>query len=232
MATALSEARNGTASGHQTTAWKQGIHDAWSRVANAAGCCVFLVTREGVYRTGAKTTAVALNVSVESMVGKSVSDYFPPEIAASFREWIREALDADSRGEEEPRRHHMVLFGRVWSMLLHATDDWLTAARIVIVAANPSAQPVELEFIVGEARKARDRKLILGGIAELSVPELEVFALVGSGIRDVDVAKALSRSVRTVNGNVRRIMQKLGFERRTQVVRLANEIGMVAKVPG
>ncbi|MBY0113058.1 MAG: helix-turn-helix transcriptional regulator [Phycisphaerales bacterium] len=230
MGTALTESTNGFAA-HQPPHRTQRIHDSWARVANAAGCCVFLVTREGVYRTGAKTTAAALNIGVDSMVGKSVNDLFPPEIAAAFREGINDALDADARGESEPRRHYMVLFGRVWSILMHATDDWVAPGRIVIVAASPSAEPIDLAFLVSEARRARDRKLTLGNIAVLSEAEIEVFALVGAGIRDVDVAKALSRSVRTVNGNVRRIMQKLGFERRTQMVKLANEIGMVAKVP-
>jgi DNA-binding CsgD family transcriptional regulator len=113
---------------------------------------------------------------------------------------------------------------------MQATDDWETHSRIVIVAATPASKPIDLSFIINQVRQARDRKLILGDIAKLSDAELEVFALVGSGIRDVDVSKVLSRSVRTVNGNVRRIMQKLGFERRTQMVKLANEIGMVAKI--
>ncbi|HEX8875177.1 MAG TPA: LuxR C-terminal-related transcriptional regulator [Phycisphaerales bacterium] len=231
MATTLSGSRNGSVTPHPPLKVK-GIHDAWSCVANAAGCCVFLITREGVYRTGANTTAKALKVSPASMVGKSVHDYFPPEIAAVFRQWINEALDADSRGEHEPRRHNMVLFGRVWSLLLHATDDWESSDRIVIVAANPSSDPVDLAFITAAASsRSRHREMILGEIGALSESELEVFALVGAGIRDVDVAKALGRSVRTVNGNVRRVMQKLGFERRTQMVKLANEIGMVAKVP-
>jgi DNA-binding CsgD family transcriptional regulator len=223
----LTEARNGfSTSPSQRT---RGVHDAWASIANAAGCCTFLLTSDGVYRTGAKTTAAALNITAESMVGRSVNDFFPPELALTFRHWVRETLDADARGEHEPQHCNMLLFGRVWSMYLAATDDWETHDRIVIVAANPSAEPVDLTFILDQVRHARDRKMILGDIAKLSEAEIEVFALVGSGIRDIDVAKALGRSVRTVNGNVRRIMQKLGLERRTQMVKLAHDIGLVAK---
>lgn len=227
MGTSLSESRNGLATaGSQRT---QGLHREWASIANAAGCCTFLVTREGIYRTGAKTTANALNISMESMIGKSVNDFFPPELAVGFHQWIHETLDADARGEQEPRRHQVLLFGRMWSMYLQATDDWETHDRIVIVAANPSSEPIDLSYIVEQVRRTKDRKMVLGDIAKLSEAEIEVFALVGAGIRDIDVAKALGRSVRTVNGNVRRIMQKLGFERRTQMVKLANEIGFVAK---
>ena len=124
----------------------------------------------------------------------------------------------------------MLLFGRVWDLYMQATDDWESHNRIVIVAATPASKPIDLSFILDQVRRAKDRKLILGDIVKLSVAELEVFALVGAGIRDIDVAKALDRSVRTVNGNVRRIMQKLGLERRTQMVKLAHDIGLVAKV--
>lgn len=228
MGITLSESRNGfSAAGSQQT---QSIHKAWASIACATGCCTFLATRDGIYRTGAKTMAAAMSIPVESMVGKSVSDFFPPEIANDMHGWIRECLDADARGDAEPRHHNIVLFGRVWSLFMQATDDWETHSRIVIVAATPASKPIDLSFIINQVRQARDRKLILGDIAKLSDAELEVFALVGSGIRDVDVSRVLSRSVRTVNGNVRRIMQKLGFERRTQMVKLANEIGMVAKI--
>lgn len=228
MGTTLAESRNGFATaGTQRT---QGVHKAWASIANAAGCCTFLMTREGIYRTGAKTTANALNVSVESMVGKSINDYFPPELAVEFHQWIRETLDADARGEHEPRHYHLLLFGRMWSMHLQATDDWESHHRIVIVAANPSSEPIDLPFIIQQVHQSRDRKVVLGDLAKLSEAEIEVFALVGAGIRDIDVAKALGRSVRTVNGNVRRIMQKLGFERRTQMVKMAHDIGIVAKV--
>lgn len=171
-----------------------------------------------------------MNIPVESMIGRSVSDYFPPEIAVDMHSWIRETIDADAHGDREPRHHNIVLFGRVWSLFMQATDDWETPNRIVIVAATPASKPVDLSFILDQVRRAADRKLILGDMAKLSIAELEVLALVGAGIRDIDVAKALDRSVRTVNGNVRRIMQKLGFERRTQMVKLAHDIGLVAKV--
>ncbi len=227
MAMTLSESRNGfAAAGSQQI---HGIHKAWASIASAAGCCTFLVTRDGTHRTGAKTTATAMNIPIDSMVGKSINDFFPPEIAIEMHGWIRECLDADAAGSQEPRYYNMVLFGRVWCLFMQATDDWETYNRIVIVAATPASKPIDLSFIINQVRQARDRKLILGDIAKLSDAELEVFALVGSGIRDIDVSKVLSRSVRTVNGNVRRIMQKLGFERRTQMVKLANEIGMVAK---
>lgn len=228
MGTTLAESRNGFATvGSQRT---QSLHQAWSNIANAAGCCTFLMTRDGVYRTGAKTTANALGVPIDSMVGKSVNDFFPPELALGFHHWIRETLDADARGDQESRHYNILLFGRMWSMYLQAADDWETHNRIVIVAANPSSEPVDLRFIVEQVRSAKNRKMILGDIAKLSEAEIEVFALVGAGIRDIDVSKALGRSVRTVNGNVRRIMQKLGFERRTQMVKLAHDIGLVAKV--
>ncbi len=228
MGITLAEDRNGFSSAGAERS--QSIHKAWASIANAAGCCTFLMTRDGVYRTGAKTTAQALNVTVDSMVGKSVNDYFPPELAVTFHQWLRETLDADARGEQEPRCYNMLLFGRVWSLHLQATDDWETHDRIVIVAANPSTQPVDLSFIIEQLRHAKDRKIVLGDIAKLSEAEIEVFSLVGAGIRDIDVAKTLGRSVRTVNGNVRRIMQKLGIERRTQMVKLAHDVGMIAKV--
>lgn len=60
-----------------------------------------------------------------------------------------------------------------------------------------------------------------GSMSKLSDREHEVFNLVGDGLSDKEIAGTLSLSVRTVQGHVARIRQKLGIRSRTHLLRLS-----------
>jgi DNA-binding NarL/FixJ family response regulator len=65
----------------------------------------------------------------------------------------------------------------------------------------------------------------------LTPREREVLALLAEGERDVDIARALTISVRTVRSHLDRIREKTGQRRRSELTRLAIGEGLLARRP-
>lgn len=63
----------------------------------------------------------------------------------------------------------------------------------------------------------------------LSEREAEIFELVALGYRNAEIANKLSLSVKTVETYKSRMMDKLGLQTRTALVRFALELGMLQK---
>ncbi|MDG4829507.1 response regulator transcription factor [Solwaraspora sp. WMMD1047] len=61
----------------------------------------------------------------------------------------------------------------------------------------------------------------------LTARERQVLSLLAAGERDVDIARALSVSVRTIRSHLDRIREKTGRRRRPELTRLAIEEGIV-----
>jgi len=66
-----------------------------------------------------------------------------------------------------------------------------------------------------------------GRLATLSEREAQIFRLVALGYRNSDIAEELSLSVKTVETYKSRLMQKLGFTSRIELVRYALESGLL-----
>jgi DNA-binding NarL/FixJ family response regulator len=62
--------------------------------------------------------------------------------------------------------------------------------------------------------------------------EKQVLSLLAEGERDLDIARTLSVSVRTVRSHLDRIREKTGRRRRPELTRLAIEEGLVTHVAG
>lgn len=63
-------------------------------------------------------------------------------------------------------------------------------------------------------------------LASLTDRELEVLRLIGKGLSRVDIAKELSRSVKTIDGHQERMMKKLGVDTRAELMRFAIREGL------
>jgi two-component system response regulator NreC len=62
---------------------------------------------------------------------------------------------------------------------------------------------------------------------ELTVRELEVVELMAQGLRNIEIARRLLISVRTVEAHVSNIMAKLGAQNRTEAVQIAIEENLI-----
>lgn len=64
-------------------------------------------------------------------------------------------------------------------------------------------------------------------LATLTTRELEVLRLIGKGMSRHEIAAALSRSAKTIDGHQERILKKLGIDTRAEVMRFAIREGLV-----
>jgi two-component system response regulator NreC len=95
-------------------------------------------------------------------------------------------------------------------------------ARVLAAPVPPVAVPVASN----EASDAAKRFQLL------SEREAEVFELVALGYRNAEIADKLALSVKTVETYKSRMMDKLGLQTRTALVRFALELGMLQKTEG
>lgn len=99
----------------------------------------------------------------------------------------------------------------------HATDTIVEAIREVLadkVYLSPTMSERLLHRAVGRGRKSADQV----GIDALSDRELEVFRLIGRGVKTAQIAAQLHLSIRTVWTYRDRIREKLGLSGGAQLV--------------
>jgi DNA-binding NarL/FixJ family response regulator len=78
--------------------------------------------------------------------------------------------------------------------------------------------------VMSPAGRRRDRDAEAGPVtplASLSSREIEVLRLIGKGLTRLQIAKELSRSVKTIDRHQDRMMKKLGVAGRAELIRLA-----------
>jgi len=83
-------------------------------------------------------------------------------------------------------------------------------------------------IVVNQALLAREPPAMSQDLPTLTERELEVLALIGQGLSNPQIAKALCITRTTVRTHIRRINAKIGLDRRSQVVRYAIEHGLVS----
>jgi DNA-binding NarL/FixJ family response regulator len=91
-----------------------------------------------------------------------------------------------------------------------------------VAAGETYVSPTLASYLLDAARDRPARS----GLA-LSEREREVLSLLAAGERDLDIARALSISIRTVRSHLDRIREKTGRRRRPELTRLAIEHGIV-----
>ncbi|REK18846.1 MAG: DNA-binding response regulator [Planctomycetota bacterium] len=104
----------------------------------------------------------------------------------------------------------------------HATDRIVEAIREVLagrIYLSPAMSAQMLHRVVGRRDKSDDQ----GWIASLSDRELEVFRLIGRGMKTADIAARLHLSMRTIWTYRDRIREKLQLANGTELVRHATQ---------
>ena len=86
-------------------------------------------------------------------------------------------------------------------------------------------------MVVDKALADRGPLALSQSLSELTERELEVLALIGQGLSNPQIAKALCITRTTVRSHIKRINSKIGLDRRSQVVRYAIEHGLVSAPP-
>jgi DNA-binding NarL/FixJ family response regulator len=123
--------------------------------------------------------------------------------------------------------------GEVVAVLAAGARGYLTksaeageiAAAVRQVAAGNTYVSPTLAALLLDSAKPRSA----GPKVSLTPREREVLSLLADGERDVDIARALTISVRTVRSHLDRIREKTGRRRRSELTRLAIGEGIVRR---
>jgi two-component system cell cycle sensor histidine kinase/response regulator CckA len=92
------------------------IEDHYRAIIEAAEDPIFIADRDGRYIYGNRKAAANLGLTQEQFVGKTVDELFPPDVAAAFREGVRQVIDS---GETLRSEDHLVVGGaEFWSSTL------------------------------------------------------------------------------------------------------------------
>jgi DNA-binding NarL/FixJ family response regulator len=109
-------------------------------------------------------------------------------------------------------------------------EELLNAIRTVAAGEALLAPSVTRRLIAHFTGQARLPARTPPGLGELTEREREVLSLVARGMSNAELARALHVSLPTAKTHVSRILTKLGARDRTQLVILAYQSGLAARV--
>jgi DNA-binding NarL/FixJ family response regulator len=107
-------------------------------------------------------------------------------------------------------------------------DDVLRAVRCV-ANGDTFVSPTLASFLLDSAGPSGTGLSRSGPLLVLSDREREILALLAAGQRDVDIARTLTISIRTVRSHLDRIRDKTGRRRRPELTRPAIELGVMPR---
>ena len=121
--------------------------------------------------------------------------------------------------------------GAAGFLLKDATAERLvTAVKETAAGETPMASSVLRRVLDQFVRRLPD-PVGTSRVQDLSEREAEVFALIGAGMSNPEIAEYLFISVATVKSHVRHILAKLDLRDRVQAVVLAHESGLASTNP-
>ncbi|MEM1330776.1 MAG: LuxR C-terminal-related transcriptional regulator [Planctomycetota bacterium] len=148
----------------------------------------------------------------EGLLGRPLNEIVPP---ASYHRLLTLRTMATERGES-------VVSRVVWKGQRIRTTYTIASNDTLLAVSRPD--PVGLGKIESEVAEAD--YVELGSLNELTPRELEVLALMGSGMRIREIADHLGRSYKTVCSFRDSIGKKLGVTDRGELVSLARSAGL------
>jgi DNA-binding CsgD family transcriptional regulator len=117
--------------------------------------------------------------------------------------------------------HSVEIYGGLIALVFAGVGIWLglkLTGKKEVVVYKEVAVPASSPFVLNEVR-----------LRELAVTprELEILALIATGMSNREIAEKLFVSENTVKTHSSRLFDKLGAKRRTQAVQMGKEIGLI-----
>ncbi|MCB9845394.1 MAG: PAS domain-containing protein [Phycisphaeraceae bacterium] len=200
--------------------------DLWTTLMLDTDRPIVVVDNSGLVTAANQRAAEHVGASrPDDLIGRRMQDLCEPEYAAERLSAIREvatrgrpiALEGMTRG----------LWRRTVMRPLGGPE---TSGRVILVhvpvppreGESPSTEPYEV-------RRARVDDF--GPLARLSERELDVLRLIAKGLTTAEIAKAIHRSVKTVEWHRVSLGSKLGATNRVELARIAIRAGLVDLEP-
>ena len=121
--------------------------------------------------------------------------------------------------------------GAAGFLLKDVTAERLVAAVEETAAGETPMASSVLRRVIDQFVRRLPDPAVTGRVQDLSDREAEVFALIGAGMSNPEIAEHLFISVATVKSHVRHILAKLDLRDRVQAVVLAHESGLASANP-
>lgn len=155
--------------------------------------------------------------SAATVSGKMIHEIYPEQAAAERLAIIRRAAN-----ERRPLVVESVWNGVAFQSILRPLSlmggDPNTVACIVRHQPKPA-----VDDIPASVERIHIRSNNLGPLSTLTMRELELLALIGEGLSSQDIAKKISRSIKTVEAHRASLGKKLGVASRVALARIAAE---------
>ena len=178
-----------------------------------------LVDKDGVViYVNAKSAELFLQDTPQAALGRRLDELFGPDWAA---ERMRLFAGIAETGRPTISRHirHGKQIQSTLRLLTDLGDENPVFIVMTVEGEHDPETPEDFDFFESELAH-------LGPLNSLSPRELEVLALIGHGMTTAAIAKALHRSVRTVERHCDAIRQKLNSANRVQVADFARKAGL------
>lgn len=195
---------------------------AWTALVQDTNSAVAIFDQDGRFVFVNRTAATMMRAEPDAMLGKTLHDVLPTDVAEERLSVIRAALrDNTSK----------TLDGMVASSWRRATyRPFGTSAdgrHLVLGVCTPTpgggaGKPEQTEH--STRATAHD----LGPLSSLTTREIEILRLIGEGLSTADIAKELHRSVKTIEWHRVALGTKLGVSNRVELARIAIRAGLVS----
>ena len=180
-----------------------------------------LVDCEGkFYWANTRSKILYLGNSDVDVTGKTLFDLFPAEWC---RERINLMLELNQTGQPAVLRH--IRRGQALLVTYHQmpTPEGEPQRYLVMIAETDGDDEL---VIPSNYIRFETGLMNLGPLDSLSRRELEVLALISQGLTTEQIAKDISRSVKTIEAHRSSIARKLGLKNRVQLAEVARKASL------
>lgn len=155
--------------------------------------------------------------SAEAVNGKMMHDVYPEPAARERLEVIRR-----SARERKPFAVESVWNGIAFQTILRPLGVVGGDPELVIAIARHQPKR-DADDVPADVERISLRSNNMGPLSRLTVRELELLALIGEGLSSHDIAKKISRSIKTVEAHRASLGKKLGVASRVALAKIAGD---------
>lgn len=155
--------------------------------------------------------------SATAMTGKSFADIYPEAAAHERLEVVRR-----SARERRPLAVESVWNGVAYQTILRPLGMLGGDPDMVLALARHQPRK-DSEELSTQVERITLKSNNMGPLARLTARELELLALIGEGLSTSDIAKKISRSIKTVEAHRASLGKKLGVASRVALAKIASE---------
>ena len=189
-------------------------HDSptvWSALAEDTSLPVYVVDTGGTIEFANHAAARAFGGDPH---GKHLSEFHPEPFVRERLDHISEAIQ-----QNRPLTVDALTQGRLMRSTIRPIASNGHPKRRALVVSRPAVEP--------EPKAVRAKNDDPGPLKTLTAREVEILKYIGRGYSTAEIAKALDRSVKTVEWHRVSLGEKLGVNNRVELARIAIGAGLV-----